>query len=242
MNTPLPSAGPPGSSRSLLSHVPNALTCGNLLCGCLGILWIIDHPSEYGAYFVWAACAFDFLDGFAARALKVSSAIGKELDSLADMVSFGVLPSMVMYSLIRSSNAPAWSAYFAFSVAVFSALRLARFNIDDRQKESFIGLPVPADALFITGIVFLPPALKGIISHPTGLFFITAACSFLLVSPLELFALKFKNFNWAGNQVRFTFLILAVLLLAWLQAGAISLLILLYIAISLVSRVFGTGK
>ena len=137
---------------NLIRHLPNALTCGNLLCGCLGIVCVLQCPIEYAAYFVWAACVFDFFDGFAARALHVKSPIGKELDSLADMVSFGVLPSMAMYSMIKSVTGEPMLAYFAFSIAVFSALRLALFNIDERQIDTFIGVPTPATALFITAL------------------------------------------------------------------------------------------
>jgi CDP-diacylglycerol---serine O-phosphatidyltransferase len=220
----------------LIKHLPNALTCGNLLCGCLGILALPNHPVEVAAYFVWAACLFDFLDGFAARLLHVSSPIGKELDSLADMVSFGVLPALVMNALIRSTNSQPVVAYLAFSLAVFSALRLAKFNIDDKQKDSFSGLPVPANALFITGLIFLPEQVRFLTANTASLIAITVLFSFFLVAPMELFALKFKNFAWAANKVRFTFIGLAVLLVAFLKAGAIPLVILLYIIFSLVTK------
>jgi CDP-diacylglycerol---serine O-phosphatidyltransferase len=220
---------------NLLRHIPNALTCGNLLCGCFGIVWVLQGPVEYAAYFVWAACVFDFLDGFAARALHVASPIGKELDSLADVVSFGVLPSMAMYSMIRATTDSPWLAYLSFLIAVFSALRLAQFNIAENQKDSFIGVPTPATALFLTALPFLPQPL-GVLDHAYVLVGIVFLFSFLLVSPWELFALKFKNFSWRDNRIRFTFLLLAVLLLAWLQAGAIPLIILLYIGLSLMTK------
>src|SRR5689334_16277726 len=110
-------------------HIPNFLTCCNLLCGCLGVVFVLEGRDVPAAYFVWIACVFDFFDGFAARILKVSSPIGKELDSLADMVSFGLLPSLVVYKMLSESNAPDYVPYVAFSIAVFSALRLAIFNI-----------------------------------------------------------------------------------------------------------------
>lgn len=226
----------------LLRHLPNALTCGNLLCGCFGLVWVVQHPIEQAAYFVWAACVFDFLDGFAARALSVASPIGKELDSLADMVSFGLLPSIVMYYMIHAVADLPVLAYLGFSIAVFSALRLAQFNIAENQKDSFIGVPTPATALFLTAIPFLPQPLDAVRDYSSALIAITLLFSFLLVSPWELFALKFKNFTWADNQMRFTFLLLAVLLLFWWRAGAIPIIILLYIAISLVSRVLVSRK
>ncbi len=225
-----------------LKHLPNALTCGNLLCVCLGIRSVLTDPLEYAAYFVLAAAVFDFLDGFAARLVHVSSPFGKELDSLADVVSISVLPSMVLYALIERLAPGSWLAYAGFSIAIFSALRLARFNIDERQKENFIGLPVLADALFITALVFLPAPLDIFTSNLYALLLITFLFSFLMVSPLELFALKFKHFKWGDNQIRFTFLLISVLLLAWFRMGAFSIIILLYIAISLVGRVSGSRK
>jgi len=225
----------------LLRHLPNALTCGNLLCGSLGILWVTKNPVEQAAYFVWAACAFDFLDGFAARMLHVSSPIGKELDSLADMVSFGLLPSIALYSMIGSTmDIHPLLSFVAFLITIFSALRLAKFNIDENQKDSFIGVPTPATALFITSLPFLPEPFHQVMDSGAALVALAILFSFLLVSSFELFALKFKNFSWADNRIRFTFTLVAVLLLAGWQAGAIPLIILFYIAISLVSRVLGS--
>jgi len=175
----------------LLRHLPNTLTSGNLLCGCLGLIGVFGNYPVETAYFIWAACVFDFFDGFAARMLNVSSSIGKELDSLADMVSFGVLPSMAMYHWIDSTSSAGWLPYVALLIAVFSALRLAKFNVDTRQTDSFIGVPTPANALFLTSLVFLPDSLRSLVFAPSILVIITIVFSFLLVVPLELFALKF---------------------------------------------------
>jgi|SRR5688572_15983939 len=223
-------------------HLPNFLTCCNLVTGALGILFIMDNPTwvsstEFGtihpAYFVWAACVFDFFDGFAARALKVSSPIGKELDSLADMVSFGLLPSFFMFRLIQArtqefSDGMEILPFAALAIAVFSALRLAIFNVDETQRDSFRGVPTPANTLFITALPFLSLEIG-----PFGLVIITLACSYLLVSPINLFALKFKDFSWTNNKVRFTFLLLSALLLAGLQFAAIPFIIILYVLLSL---------
>lgn len=223
----------------ILRHLPNALTCGNLLCGTIGIIFISIHGGrDVAIAFVAAACAFDFLDGFAARLLKVSSPIGKELDSLADMVSFGCLPTIMLFFMSEPRPFPILVAA-PFLVVICSALRLAKFNIDETQRDSFKGLPTPASALFITGLPHLPQSLRDASTHGLALALLTIAISLMMVSPFELFALKFKNFSWADNKIRFTFLALAVLLLLWLQAGAVSVIILLYIAISLVSRIFG---
>jgi len=224
--------------KSLAQHLPNVLTLSNLLCGCIGILLAREFPLYVPAYLVWLACVFDFFDGFAARMLKTTSTIGKELDSLADMVSFGVLPSMVMFTWLEKSAPGTYIPYIAFAIALFSALRLAKFNVDENQTDSFIGLPTPANALFITGLVFLEAPFHFITSSTAGLVGISIVFSLLLVAPLNLFALKFKNFNWADNKLRFTFIGLSVLLLGWKQAEAVPLIILLYIALSLATGVF----
>jgi CDP-diacylglycerol--serine O-phosphatidyltransferase len=194
---------------------------------------VVNGNLNAAAYFVWIACVFDFFDGFAARMLKVSSPIGKELDSLADMVSFGLLPAMVMYRMLLESNAYEYFPYFAFSIAIFSALRLAIFNIDETQRDSFKGLPTPANALFITALPLLTGNIALALFEAWILCVIVAVSSYLLVSGIPLFALKFKSFAWKENKIRFTFLILSVLLLAVLKIAAIPVIILLYITLSL---------
>jgi CDP-diacylglycerol--serine O-phosphatidyltransferase len=224
----------------LLRHLPNLLTCGNLVCGSIGIISITKgHAMASDAIaFVVAACIFDFLDGFAARALHVTSAIGKELDSLADMVSFGVFPAIVTYVVLTSRiDTPHAFGFAPLLLIIFSAIRLAKFNIDEKQSDSFIGLPTPAGALFMTGLWLLPEPFASWVSHPVVLVGITITVSLMLVAPVELFALKFKNFSWTDNKIRFTFILLAVLLLTGWQAGGIPLIILFYIAISLLSKV-----
>jgi CDP-diacylglycerol--serine O-phosphatidyltransferase len=222
---------------NLTRHIPNALTSGNLLCGMLGLVSVLNNYPVEPAWFIWAACAFDFLDGFVARWLRVNSPMGRELDSLADVVSFGVLPSITMFQWINALVTTRSLAYLAMTIAVFSALRLAKFNIDTRQHDVFIGLPTPANALFITSLSFLPEPLYPFVFTGPVLVVITLVFSLLLVAPVELFALKFKNFRWTGNKLRFTFLAISVFLLAVFQVGALAFIILLYIILSLVSRV-----
>jgi CDP-diacylglycerol--serine O-phosphatidyltransferase len=188
------------------------------------------------AYFVWASCVFDFLDGFAARMLNVSSPIGKELDSLADVVSFGVLPAALMFQMLQVSSSNEYIPYLGFMVAAFSALRLAIFNIDETQSDSFKGLPTPANALFLTALPLLPATLHNWFNTPS-LIIIVIITSLLLVSRIKLFALKFKDFGWKDNQVRFTFLAISVLLLAILQVSAIPLIIVLYVLTSVILQV-----
>ncbi len=218
---------------NIARHIPNALTSLNLLSGCFGIVAIEQGSVDRAIWFVIAACVFDFFDGFAARALNVSSPIGKELDSLADMVSFGVLPALVMYRMIDTLSSSEYLPYAAFGLAVFSALRLAKFNVDENQKDTFIGLPTPANALFITSLVYLASPFDALISQDYLLVAITTAFSFLLVAPVELFALKFKNYTWKDNALKFTFLAFSVLLLSIWQLAAMPFVILTYVAVSL---------
>lgn len=217
-------------------HLPNFLTCCNLICGCLGIVFLLEDRGIPAAYFVWAACVFDFFDGFVARLLKVSSPIGKELDSLADVVSFGVLPSMVMYKLIGANTELEALPYIGFSIVAFSALRLAIFNLDTRQSDSFIGLNTPANTLFISSLPLLPESIGAWLYQPWLLVAITLVFSLLLVSSIPIFALKFKNFSWKENKIRFTFLILSVVLIVIFKVVAIPLIILSYIGLSLVDN------
>lgn len=225
-------------NASMLKHLPNFLTCCNLICGCLGIIYLWEGDGVPIAYFVWAACAFDFFDGFAARILKTSSPIGKELDSMADMVSFGALPALFMYKLLAFESPVPFLPYIGLAIAVGSAIRLAVFNLDTTQSDSFKGLPTPANAIFITALPFLDYPVFDFIYSPPVLVMITLVFSLLLVSRIDLFALKFKNFTWADNKIRFTFLLLSVLLLAALQWAALPLIIILYLALSLGVRVF----
>lgn len=218
---------------SLIRHLPNTLTSFNLLCGCFGIVTVLQGPADQAIWFVLAACVFDFLDGFSARALNVSSSIGKELDSLADMVTFGVLPGLVMFRMIDTLSSSTYLPYLAFSLSVFSALRLAKFNVDDTQKEAFIGLPTPANALFICSLVYLPSPFDFVISQDIFLVGIVVVFSFLLVAPLELFALKFKNYGWQENRLKFTFLAFTVLILSLWQLAAMPFVILTYLLVSL---------
>jgi CDP-diacylglycerol--serine O-phosphatidyltransferase len=188
------------------------------------------------AYFVWAAGLFDFFDGFVARLLKVSSPIGKELDSLADMVTFGLLPGLIMYKLIGAHSDSEIFPYIGFMIAAFSALRLAVFNIDTRQSDSFIGLNTPANTFFISALPLLPESVTGWLFQEWLLILITVLFSFLLVSPLEFFALKFKSYGWKDNKLRFTFLAISVLLLLTIKVAAIPVIILMYIGVSLANR------
>ena len=227
-------------------HLPNAVTCLNLLCGCLALTNIFAGRLEVGAWFVAAAALADFADGLLARALRVSSAIGKDLDSLADMVSFGVVPGAILGSLLAKSVAgggytgPAglweWVPYVGFLVTIFSALRLAKFNNDTRQTTSFIGLPTPACTLVVASLPLILShdnfGLREVVLNPWLLLGLTVLLSGLLVAELPLFALKFKSLRWADNRRRFIFMLLAAGLLLGLRAAAVPLVVLLYVLLS----------
>lgn len=222
-------------------HIPNAVTCLNLFSGCLALCHIFAGDLVTGAYFVALSALFDFFDGLLARALHVSSPIGKDLDSLADVVSFGVVPGAFMFDLLRQSGVglPTWLPYAGFIVTVFSALRLAKFNNDTRQSDSFIGLPTPACTLVVAALPLILDhdrfALSPFILNPWTLLALTLVLSGLLVAELPLFALKFKSLRWQENKVRLLFLLLSVALLVGLGSAAVPLIILLYVVLSMLT-------
>ncbi len=238
-------------------NIPNAITCGNLFCGCLAIVKCFEGDLIWAAYLVGIAAVLDFLDGFAARMLRVSSPIGKDLDSLADMVTFGVVPGVMMFkmlinarlfslstasnsSLVEIETGSYLIAYIAFLIPIFSAIRLAKFNNDTRQTESFIGLPTPANAMLICALPLVQEFNSNLLFlfNPLSLCILSCLVSFLLIAPIPMFSLKFKKFGWSGNKRRYTFLIYSVLLLVLLQFLAIPLIIVSYILFSFISNLF----
>ena len=213
------------------------MTCGNLLCGCIGLVMTLRGHLDTAAWLIGLAAVLDFGDGFVARLVKVSGPFGKELDSLADVVTFGVLPATIVFQLCWFQGLGMIS-YGAFLIAVLAALRLANFNIDTRQSESFIGLPVPANTLVIAAFPLMEryqPQFDGIWKNDIALGMMIAF-SFMMVSEVPLFALKFKSFGWAENRIKFSFLIASALLLLFLHFAAIPLIILLYIFVSLFTK------
>ena len=212
-------------------HIPNFITCLNLFSGCIAA-YLAFKGNYQGAFIaILLASVFDFLDGFAARLLKAYSPMGKELDSLADMVSFGLAPGAIVFSLLSETGLNEWLPFLGFLIPVFSGLRLAKFNIDDRQTTSFIGLPVPANAIFWAGLVYsFSPFLLDTVWL---LFILIIVFSYLLVSELPMFSLKFRNVSWADNQTQYIFLIGCVAILGYFQTSAFSIIIGWYIASSI---------
>ncbi len=220
-----------------VKYIPNIITLSNLLSGCFGIVAASRGDLEMAAYFIWIAALLDFADGLVARALKAYSTIGGDLDSLADMVSFGVLPSFIMFGLIQNSIGleDTWIPYVAFAIAAFSALRLAIFNVDTRQKDKFIGLPTPASALLISALPLGTLAwFQALIASPAFLIVLTLVDAYLLVANIELLAFKFKNYSWAENKLKYIFMATSIVLFILFRSVAIPIVTLLYILLSVI--------
>jgi CDP-diacylglycerol---serine O-phosphatidyltransferase len=238
---------------NIKQHIPNTLTMLNLVCGLISLTLTFDGNYVYAAVFIFIAAVFDFLDGNAARILKVHSELGKQLDSLADLVSFGVAPGIMIFQMISIQCAGSCNIlermhitpYFAMLIPVCSALRLARFNLDFRQDVNFIGLPVPANAIFFASIplvLFVQPGIFSLIhvdfiatffSNTRIITILVVFFSYMLISEFKIFSMKFKNLGWAGNQLRYIFIILSVILLILFSLSAIPVIIGLYILMSI---------
>lgn len=236
-------------SNCITKHIPNSLTCCNLLSGCIAVTFAFagDYPMAFLAIVIGAV--FDFFDGMSARLLGVSSPIGKELDSLADDVTFGVAPASMVFNLLYTLEYPtfltpvAWLLpYLAFLMAAFAALRLAKFNLDERQTSSFIGLPTPANALFWASLIV--GGEDFLASSPLitlGVLALVFVCCWLQVAEFPMFALKFKSWGWKGNEVKYIFIIVSVVLLAVFRLSGFSVVIAWYVILSYLNNLH-TGK
>lgn len=238
--------------QGIIGHIPNTLTSLNLFSGCIAVVMAFEGFLPCASVLIGIAAIFDFLDGMAARLLKAYSPIGKELDSLADMVSFGVVPSVIIFQLMKASinvshfsfdlNYKALLALFIpFAIAVFSGLRLAKFNTDERQTESFVGLPTPANAILVGSFPLILaysnyPAIHSLILNPYFLIVLSLFQSFMLVAEFPMFSLKFKNPDFQKNRLRYIFIFISVLLLIILHYIAIPLIILLFILLSAINN------
>jgi CDP-diacylglycerol--serine O-phosphatidyltransferase len=224
-------------------HVPNAITCLNLLSGCVGIVFAFNSSLFiYSCYAIFIAAILDFFDGLAARMLKSYSEIGGELDSLADMVSFGVLPSVIIYQLfLQAPQIDGISPYLNFSaflIAIGSALRLAKFNIDTKQTENFIGLPTPANALLIASLPLILAEGNSFISdYILNAYFLSIfsiVMTFMLVMKLPLLSLKFKNLGLPDNLYRYILIFSGFVLILILKFAAVPIILFLYIVLSII--------
>ena len=227
-------------------HIPNVITCLNLFSGCVGITYAFSNNLVYAGYAVIIAALFDFADGLIARALAINSPIGKELDSLADVVSFGVLPASIVYQLFLASpqlgTMSNYLNYSAFLIAIFSALRLAKFNIDIRQTDHFIGLPTPAGALLVASLPMIVAEgnifWSAYIQNPFFLFVLSLGLGFLLVMEVPLISLKLKSLGFKENMLRYILLILAVILILIFKFAAVPIIIFIYIVLSIIQFTF----
>ena len=235
--------------KSINKHLPNAITCANLFSGCVGVVFAFQDNLIFAAYALFLSAILDFFDGLAARVLKSYSTIGKDLDSLADMMSFGFLPSAIIYELfLRSPEIPAISPYLnyiAFLITVFSVLRLAKFNNDIRQTENFIGLPTPANGIMIASFPFIlqfHPAFARHLLNPYVLsVFVLIMCG-LLVAELPLMSLKFRNSDFNQNIYRYLLLMFSAILILFFKFTAVPVIILIYITLSVIQFKFSNDK
>lgn len=228
---------------TLKQHIPNAITCGNLVSGCLSVLLLTSGRPVAAAIMVFVAGLFDFLDGFAARLLHAHSPIGADLDSLSDVVSFGVAPGFIMHWLMSRAQHPEvlWLGLdllpcLAFLLPVFSAIRLAKFNVDDTQTTTFRGIPAPGMAIFVASLPLMLSQLDHLTDGSLGYWAclgITLVFSFMMVSRLRFFSFKMKSAKWKGNEVRWSFLLLAVLSFAVFRFVALPFVMMVYVLLSI---------
>ena len=232
------------SMFNVKKHIPNTITCLNLISGCIATYYAFQADYSMALLFIVIGAVFDFFDGMSARLLHVSSPIGKELDSLADDITFGFAPSAIVFSYISPLTSHlSLLSFSAFIMAAFSALRLAKFNLDERQALGFIGLPTPANALFWASLIV--GLGEYIATLPYAVYFILAGMlisSWLLVSEIPMFALKFKTWGWKGNEVKYIFLLTCIPLLLLLGVSGLAAIIAWYVILSAINSHFITNK
>lgn len=239
---------------SVKQHIPNFITLLNLLSGIVAVLFAAVNQLELAAYFVFIGIFFDFLDGLAARLLKVQGELGKQLDSLADMITSGVVPGIVIFQLLRQSTGQLtesiwfstldsleWLPFIGLLIPLAAAYRLANFNLDERQTTLFIGLPTPAMSLFVLSLPLIllysdNELIKPLILNKYFLIVITLVLSFLMNADLKLFSLKIKNFSLKNNRIQFLFLLLSIVVIILLKFVAVPVIILLYILLSVINN------
>ena len=240
------------------SRIPNTITLLNLFCGCLALISIFTGQIEWLPLFVTVSLITDYIDGLVARLLKVSSDLGRELDSLADMISFGAVPGAMFYYMINQTygnkqvlftDSSTYISLIGFVITIFSCLRLAKFNLDTRQTEGFVGLNTPACTIFSVGVlmVYLNPSdmygLHCIVKHPAFVTITPFIMSYLLIAEVPMFSFKFNNLNLRENIHRYLFILLCVLYIFLLPNGlGYSMIILSYIFISIVLWLVGWLK
>ena len=234
---------------TLKKYIPNLLTLGNLFCGTLATIFAVQSDFVAAGLFVVIGIVFDFFDGFAARLLKVSGELGKQLDSLADMVTSGVVPGIIVYQLfiennsnLVASNILSYLPFLGLILTLGAGYRLAKFNIDTRQTDSFIGMPTPAMSLFVISLPLIQEYstfefAQNLIANNYFLIAITLVLTYLMNAEISLFSLKFKSYSVKNNLMKYLFLVLSLGMLISLQFLSIPLIILLYVFLSVISNI-----
>lgn len=222
---------------SIKKHIPNTITCCNLISGCIATYWAFCGNYEMALLFIIIGAVFDFFDGMSARLLGVSSPIGKELDSLADDITFGFAPSAIIFSYLCTFHIHLlFVPFLAFVMAAFSALRLAKFNLDERQALGFIGLPTPANALFWGALIVGAGDWISTLPYAPYLILLgTFISCYLLIAEIPMFALKFKHWEWKGNEIKYIFILSCIPLLLLLRVSGIAIIIAWYILLSIIT-------
>lgn len=230
-------------ANGITRHIPNTITLLNLISGAVACTFAFEGNYMYAMLFIIAGAVFDFFDGMTARLLHAPSPIGKELDSLADDITFGLAPATMVFSLLREMTAAETASaaytllpYTAFILAAFSALRLAKFNIDERQTTSFIGLPTPANALFWSSLITSAHDFLLTSIPPLAVIAGVIVFSWLLVAEIPMFSLKFKSLAWQKNRIQYVFLLVSAALIAVFHTGGIAAVIVWYILLSLLTQ------
>lgn len=230
---------------NIKKHIPNFLTLLNLFCGCIAIVFTANEQFDIAFYFVSLGIFFDFFDGFFARKFGVSGPLGVQLDSLADMVTSGVAPGFVMFKVLLANNYDScvYLPYLGFIITLGACYRLANFNIDTRQSDSFIGLPTPANTLFIMSLPLVIAecqflALSEILSSKWVLLIITLFSAYVMNAEIPLFSLKIKNFSFQKYKLQIGFLAVSIIMLATMKYLAIPLIILTYVLLSVLNNMF----
>lgn len=229
---------------NIKAQIPNLFTMLNLFCGCVALVMAIDLKFDMAFYFVCLGIFFDFFDGFFARKFGVAGPLGVQLDSLADMVTSGVVPGFVMLCLLSNKNYSTFNylPYFGFIITLGACYRLAKFNIDERQSDSFIGLPTPANALFITSLPliivnFTNTIVAEYLCNNWVLLTITFLSTYIMNAEIPLFSLKIKDFSFAKYKLQIFFLAISVLMLIFLQILAVPLIIIVYVLLSVINNI-----
>ncbi len=232
--------------RQLKSAIPSIFTLLNLFLGCVALVQIFTGNIELVPWIIFGSAIADFLDGFVARLLKTASEIGKQLDSLADMVSFGLVPGAILYQLFTIGGHGGFWPYLGFSVTLFSAIRLAKFNLDTRQTDDFIGLATPACTMFFVGLIFLLDDAQfewdQLLLDRYFLLSISIIFSLLLIAEIPMFANKFKSYRFSDNRFRYSIIFLGVLLVILFKGSGLAMSILLYILANTFTYIMGLNK